>query len=76
MDHPHAVDQQKYGDSMVNAGIFDMVDNQVTVKRFKRDESGVYLMPENEKYKPIRIQNHESLEMSGVVSGVVRDVVA
>lgn len=52
-----------------------MVDNQVTVKRFKRDESGVYLMPENEKYSPLRIRNHEALEISGVVSGVVRDVV-
>lgn len=52
-----------------------MIDNQVTVKRLKRDEKGVYLMPENEKYKPIRIRDFEALEIAGVVSGVVRDVV-
>jgi DNA polymerase V len=49
-----------------------MIDNQVTVKRFKRDENGIFLVPENEKYKPIRIRDHEALDIAGVVTGSLR----
>jgi len=50
-----------------------MIDNQVTVKRFIRDERGaVFLKPENENHKPIRIRDYEALEIAGVVTGSLR----
>lgn len=48
------------------------IDGQATVKRLKIEKKAVFLLPENEKYKPIKVQNFESLNIAGVVTGSVR----
>lgn len=50
-----------------------MIDGQVTVKRFKKEKSGtIVLEPENDAYKPIRIFEGQALDISGVVSTVIK----
>ena len=49
------------------------VDNEVTVKRYKRSGHTAYLQPENRAFKTIEIDlRRESLAIEGVVVGVVR----
>jgi len=49
-----------------------MIDGQATVKRFKRDKTGIALLPENDNYQPIRVAQGQTLDIAGVVAGVVR----
>lgn len=50
------------------------LDDEVTVKRFRRRGSIVYLMPENEEFEPIRVDLREqSLEIEGLGVGVLRN---
>lgn len=50
-----------------------MVDGQVTVKRFKKEKSGaIILSPENDAYKPIRIAEGQTFEISGVVAHAIK----
>lgn len=51
-----------------------MIDGQATVKRFKKDKNGIFLMPENNNYQPIHVIQGQTLDISGVVSGVVREL--
>lgn len=51
-----------------------MVDGQATVKRFKRDKTGITLLPENDNYQPIIVTQGQTLDISGIVVGVVRKV--
>ena len=49
------------------------IDNEVTVKRFKRVDYLVHLLPENENFDPIEIDlRHEQLAIEGLGVGVVR----
>lgn len=49
------------------------LEDEVTVKRFRRDGHTVWLLPENEEFTPIEIdlRQHE-LEIEGVGVGVIR----
>lgn len=50
------------------------VDDEVTVKRFHRQGSKVFLRPENTQYQPIEIDlTRQQLDIEGVVVGVVRE---
>ena len=50
------------------------LDEEVTVKRFRRRGSIVYLLPENEDFEPIVVDLAEqSMVIEGVVVGVIRD---
>ena len=49
-----------------------MIDGQATVKRFLKDKIGIMLMPENDNYQPIRLKIGQALDISGVVSSVIR----
>lgn len=50
------------------------LDDEVTVKRFRRRGSIVYLMPENEEFEPIRVDLRErSLEIEGLGVGILRN---
>lgn len=46
------------------------VDGEFTLKRFRRDErgQGAWLLPENEKYPPIHVDESTSFMIWGVVS--------
>ena len=50
------------------------IDGEFTVKRLKIEADCMYLMPENSKYKPIRVTEENQLIIWGVVTFVVKKV--
>ena len=48
------------------------IDGEFTVKRLKVDKDAVYLMPENKKYKPVKITEENQLVIWGLVTYVVK----
>ena len=48
------------------------IDGEFTVKRLKVEKNCVYLMPENKKYKPIKVTEENELIIWGVVTYVVK----
>jgi DNA polymerase V len=50
------------------------IDGEFTVKRLKVEADCIYLMPENSKYKPIRVTEENQLIIWGVVTFVVKKV--
>ena len=51
--------------------IIAVLDGQMTVKRLHKRSGKIILMPENDLYKPIEIQNHMNVEIWGVVTSSV-----
>ena len=51
-----------------------LVDREFTVKRIKKEENRLYLMPENKKYKPIELKEENELIIWGVVEYVIKKV--
>ena len=51
-----------------------LVDGEFTVKRIKKEKNNVYLMPENKKYRPIKLKEENELIMWGVVEYVIKKV--
>ena len=47
------------------------IDNEFTLKRLKVTKQGVWLMPENKKYPPIKVEEHNSLTIWGVVTYII-----
>jgi len=60
-------EQTKNGDIVVA-----LLDDEATVKRLCIKEDQISLIPENENYQPILINNKESFKVIGIVRGVVR----
>jgi repressor LexA len=52
--------------------IVAMLDDEVTVKRLEMKNNSVKLLPENEEYQPIQINEKSSFSIIGKVKGVVR----
>ncbi|MCH2193271.1 translesion error-prone DNA polymerase V autoproteolytic subunit [Kordia sp.] len=50
------------------------VDGEFTVKRLKITEECVYLMPENDNYKPIKVTKDKQLLIWGIVTYVIKKV--
>lgn len=50
------------------------VDGEFTVKRLKITSECVYLMPANDKYKPIKITEDKQLLVWGIVTYVIKKV--
>jgi len=49
------------------------IEDEVTVKRFKRQGSRVWLLPENPAFDPIEVDlRHDSLTIEGLGVGVLR----
>jgi DNA polymerase V len=48
------------------------IDGEFTVKRLKVEKDAVYLMPENKKYKPLKITEENQLIIWGIVTYVVK----
>ncbi|AKX46397.1 LexA family transcriptional regulator [Thiopseudomonas alkaliphila] len=64
----HKTQQAKNGDIVVAR-----IDNEVTVKRFKREGNTVWLIAENQDFAPIEIDlSHEELVIEGLSVGVIR----
>ena len=51
--------------------IIAVLDGQMTVKRLYKRSGKIILMPENDLYKPIEIQDHMNMEIWGVVTSSV-----
>jgi DNA polymerase V len=48
------------------------LDGEFTLKRIKIDKQGLWLLPENEKYPPIKIEEHNDLRIWGIVTFVIK----
>lgn len=44
-----------------------------TIKKYKQ-QNGLYLVPANLDYKPIRLRRHDEFEIIGVVTGIFRRI--
>jgi DNA polymerase V len=51
-----------------------LIDGEFTVKRIKVEKEGVYLMPENETFKPIKVTEDNKLVVWGIVTYVIKAV--
>ena len=51
-----------------------LIDGEFTVKRIKKENDRLYLMPENKKYKQIEIKEENELIIWGVVEYVIKKV--
>ncbi|WP_291801507.1 LexA family transcriptional regulator [Lutibacter sp.] len=51
-----------------------MIDGEFTIKRLKVEKECVYLMPENKKYKPIKVTEDNELIIWGIVTYVIKEV--
>ena len=49
-----------------------LIDGEFTVKRLKVEKDAVYLMPENSKYKPLKVTEDNQLIIWGIVTYVVK----
>ena len=51
-----------------------LVDGEFTVKRIKKEKNKLYLLPENNKYKPIELKEENELIIWGVVEYLIKKV--
>jgi len=64
----HATSEARNGQIVVAR-----IEDEVTVKRFKREGSHVWLLPENPEFEPLEVDlQHESLAIEGLSVGVLR----
>jgi DNA polymerase V len=54
--------------------VIAVIDAELTVKRLHKQKNKVFLLPENQNYKPIEITREMSFEVWGVVSTVIHSV--
>jgi repressor LexA len=52
--------------------IVAMIDDEVTVKTFEKKNDSVRLLPQNENYQPIEVNELKEFKIVGKVTGVVR----
>ena len=52
-----------------------LLDGEFTVKRLKLKNKEIYLMPENSKYSPIKIDEGNELSIWGIVTYVVKKMI-
>ncbi|WP_417443301.1 LexA family protein [Joostella sp.] len=50
------------------------IDGEFTVKRLKIEKDELFLMPENKKYKPIKVSENEQLIIWGIVTYVIKSL--
>lgn len=50
------------------------IDGEFTVKRIKKTKSELWLMPENEDYQPIKIEEENNLIVWGIVTHVIKSL--
>lgn len=50
------------------------IDGEFTVKRVKKNNGDLYLVPENENYKPIKINESDEFQVFGVVKHVIKSL--
>jgi DNA polymerase V len=50
------------------------IDGEFTVKRIKLEDEGLYLMPENPSYQPIKVTEENELLIWGMVTYVIKSM--
>ena len=50
------------------------VDGEFTIKRIRRDKDCLWLMPSNEKFKPIRVTADNEFAVWGIVTYIIKKV--
>jgi DNA polymerase V len=50
------------------------IDGEFTVKRIKKEEDCMYLMPENKDYQPIKVTDENELIIWGIVTYVIKNL--
>lgn len=48
------------------------IDGEFTLKRIRMGREGVWLMPENERYAPIKVSEEDGLTVWGVVTYIIK----
>ena len=51
--------------------VIAIIDGELTVKRIRKTNSRVYLVPENSNYNPMQIKEEMNFEIWGVVTSVI-----
>jgi DNA polymerase V len=54
--------------------VIALINGELTVKRIRMKRGRICLMPENEKYKPIEIENEMKFDIWGVVTNVIHSL--
>jgi DNA polymerase V len=49
-----------------------LIDGEFTVKRIKKNDDELFLIPENSLYKSIKIEEHNELIIWGIVTYVIK----
>ncbi|MBE9576049.1 LexA family protein [Flavobacterium proteolyticum] len=57
-----------------NAVAVCFIDGEFTVKRIKKTDEAVFLMPENPTYVPIQIEPHNEFIIWGIVTYVIKQI--
>jgi len=57
-----------------NSIIVALLDREFTVKRIRKSKNELYLIPENGKFKPIKVTDKMDFEVWGVVRYVIHEV--
>ena len=63
---------KKTSEAMIDDIVLAVVDNEFTLKTYKKDDKGYYLKPENSSYPIIRPK--ENLTIFGVAFGITRKI--
>jgi DNA polymerase V len=50
-----------------------VIDNEFTVKRISKTKEGLFLMPENAAFKPIKVTEDNNFQVWGVVSYIIKN---
>ncbi|MBP3358332.1 MAG: translesion error-prone DNA polymerase V autoproteolytic subunit [Opitutales bacterium] len=59
-------------DPLDNDIVIACIQNEFTVKYFRKDSNGIALVPANKKYKEIRFKDDMQLEIFGVVTATIK----
>jgi DNA polymerase V len=51
-----------------------LIDGEFTVKRIKVEKDALYLMPENDSFQPLKIEEDNKLFVWGIVTYVIKSV--
>lgn len=57
-----------------NSIVIALLDGEFVVKRLQKDKKGIYLIPENPKYKPLKITNDMDFKIWGIVTYVIKNL--
>lgn len=50
-----------------------VIDSEFTVKRISKTKDGLFLIPENSAYKPIKVTDDNNFQVWGVVSYIIKN---